>query len=298
MLTLGQTAVESAIRDACLVDIQAFKPGNVSMASPGHGMSAADFIASAHAAAEALCRAVSSVGERILNAIEATRAVVQLNTNLGIVLLCAPLAHAVLQPSDAPGLRQRLRRVLSALDRNDAQLAYRAIRLAQPGGLGTADRHDVADVPQVALLEAMREAKQRDRIAAQYAGDYADVFETGLPIARRALQKWSSREWAAVDLYLAYLARFADSHIARKHGADTAAAVSREAAELEEVLGRASDPAQAMPRLADFDRRLKAQSINPGTSADLTVATLVAMLLDDQLERASRQQTALPVPAD
>jgi len=40
----------------------------------------------------------ASVGRRILRAIQSTRAMVAFNTNLGIVLLCAPLAHAVWKP--------------------------------------------------------------------------------------------------------------------------------------------------------------------------------------------------------
>jgi triphosphoribosyl-dephospho-CoA synthase len=151
--------------------------------------------------------------------------------------------------------------------------------------LGRAERHDVTAKPSVTLLEAMREARERDRIACQYVTDYRDIFDAGLPVARRALARWGSREWAAVAVYLEFLSRFSDSHVARKHGGEVAAAVSREAGLLVQALGRASDPAQEMPALEAFDRQLKAKSINPGTSADMTVATLVAMVLEDSLER-------------
>jgi triphosphoribosyl-dephospho-CoA synthase len=289
---LDPTEVAAAIRDACLTEIRAFKPGNVSLASPGHGMSARDFIASADAMAAVIAVPGASVGRRILGAIEATRAVVPLNTNLGIVLLCAPLAHAVVEASGESGLRVRLHAVLAALDVNDAVLAYQAIRLAEPGGLGRAERHDVAAAPRVTLLEAMREARERDRIACQYVTDYRDVFDTGMPAARRALARWGSREWAAVAVYLELLSRFPDSHLARKHGGEIAAAVSREAGLLVKALGRASGPAQEMPALEAFDRQLKAKSINPGTSADMTVATLVAMVLEDSLERRFHECSA------
>ena len=282
---LEPAGVAAAIRDACLTEIRAFKPGNVSFASPGHGMSAQDFIASADAMAAVIAVPGASVGRRILRAIEATRAVVPFNTNLGIVLLCAPLAHAVLEASGESGLRARLRAVLAALDVNDAVLAYQAIRIAEPGGLGQSERHDVASAPDVTLFEAMREARGRDLIARQYVTDYRDVFDTGMPAARRALARSDSREWAAVAVYLEFLSRFSDSHVARKHGGEVAAAVSREAGLLVQALGRASDPAQEMPALEEFDRQLKAKSINPGTSADMTVATLVAMDLEDSLER-------------
>jgi triphosphoribosyl-dephospho-CoA synthase len=289
---LDPVEVAAAIRDACLTEIRAFKPGNVSLASPGHGMSARDFIASADAMVAVIAVQGASVGRRILRAIEATRAVVPFNTNLGIVLLCAPLAQAGLVASGERSLRARLRSVLAALDVNDAVLAYQAIRLAEPGGLGRVERHDVAAAPSVTLLEAMREARERDLIARQYVTDYRDVFDTGIPAARRWLAKWGQWEWAAVAVYLEFLSRFPDSHVARNHGGEIAAAVSREAGLLEQALGRASDPAQEMPALEEFDRQLKAKSINPGTSADMTVATLVAMELEDSLERRFQECSA------
>jgi triphosphoribosyl-dephospho-CoA synthase len=287
---LDPATVAAAVREACLAELRAFKPGNVSFASAGHGMQAADFVASAHAVAGIIAAPAAGVGERILRAIESTRTVVNFNTNLGIVLLCAPLVQAAMQLSAERSLRLRLDRVLAALDVTDAELAFSAIRLARPGGLGESDRYDVSQAPRVTLLEAMREARQRDRIAAQYVTRYHDVLETGVPVARRAARRWGRADWVAVTVYLAFLSRFADSHIARKHGNETAFAVTREAGELVMLLAGSTDPGEAMPMLEAFDRRLKARSVNPGTSADLTVATLFAMDLDDLLDAAFRAQ--------
>jgi triphosphoribosyl-dephospho-CoA synthase len=270
-----------------MTDIRAFKPGNVSIGSSGHGMHADDFIASAGAMAAAIAGPVVDVGDRILRAIEATRTVVRVNTNLGIVLLCAPLAHAATVQMHEPRLLARLHAVLAGLDVYDADLAYRAIRMAEPGGLGRADRHDVAQSPRVTLREAMNEARERDRIAYQYVTDYQDIFETGLPALHDGLARWRSREWAAVHAYLLFLARFVDSHVVRKHGKEVAASVSLQACDLSQALGRAGDPTQEMPALEAFDRQLKARSINPGTTADMTVAALVAMDLQDSLEKVS-----------
>lgn len=285
-IALAPSTVAAVVRDACLTDVQAFKPGNVSVVSSGHGMHAADFILSAHAMSTEIAAPMVDVGERILRAIEATRAVVSANTNLGIVLLCAPLAHAATARMGEPSLRVRVHAVLSALDVYDAELAYRAIRMAQPGGLGQAERHDVMQTPSVTLGEAMNEARQRDRIAYQYVSDFQDIFETGVPALQDGLVRWRSREWAAVHAYLVFLALFEDSHIVRKHGFEVAAGVSLQARALNETLQHARDLAQEMPALAEFDRQLKARSINPGTTADLTVAALVAMDLQDSLEKS------------
>ena len=283
---LDPETVAAVVRDACLTDIRAFKPGNVSLASPGFGMHAEDFIASAHAMSGEIAAPMVDVGERILRAVEATRTVVSVNTNLGIVLLCAPLAHAATVSAKEPSLRVRLHAVLGALDVYDAELAYRAIRMVQPGGLGRSGRHDVMRSPRVTLGEAMKEACERDRIAYQYVTDYQDIFETGLPALQDGLARWHNRDWATVHAYLIFLALFEDSHIVRKHGLEVAASVALKARELNHVLGRASDLAQEMPALEAFDRQLKARSINPGTTADLTVAALVAMDLQDSLEKS------------
>ena len=289
---LKPPAVAAVIRAACITDVRAFKPGNVSFASPGHGMRAEDFVASAQVMSVAIAAPAADVGQRILRAVEATQAVVQFNTNLGIVLLCAPLVHAAIGSSNELILCERLRPVLAGLDEYDAELAYRAIRMAKPGGLGRSDRHDVAQSPSVTLREAMGEASTRDRIAHQYVTDYRDIFETGLPALEDGIARGLNREWAAVIVYLTFLARYPDSHVARKHGGEVAASVSLQARDLSQALGRAGDPAQEMSELEAFDRQLKARSINPGTSADMTVATLVAMDLEDSLDKVLLESRA------
>jgi len=284
-LGLASGVVADAVRAAAVIDVEAFKPGNVSVASAGHDMRAEDFIASANAFATVIAQPGLRVGERILRAIEATRRVVTFNTNLGIVLLCAPLVHAALQPMPERRLRERVRGVLAELDVTDAELTYRAIRLAQPGGLRVSARHDVSSTPTVTLLDAMDEARLRDRIAWQYVTDFEDVFGLGASVMRAGLARGRGTEWAVVSVYLAFLARFPDSHIARKYGDDFARSVVSEAQGAAEIWDGADDPAQAMPALVDLDRRLKARSINPGTSADLTVATVLVAALEDLLDR-------------
>jgi triphosphoribosyl-dephospho-CoA synthase len=215
-LTNRAAAIAAAFTAACRDEIDAPKPGNVHRYAAGHGMTADMFIRSAEAAAEPLCRSGTTVGARILAAVEATFATAGTNTNLGIILLCAPLAAACEAPS-----RDDLRVALARLDVADAELAFRAIVRANPAGLGRSARHDVAHPPSVGLRDAMAEAAGRDRIARQYVTDFADIFEVGEPALVAALARMSPR-WATVAVYLAFLAEFPDSHIARKHGAAVA----------------------------------------------------------------------------
>lgn len=267
--------VAAAFVWACLAELDAPKPGNVHAFADGHRMTMEDFIGSANAAAAPLSAAGSGIGARILGAVEATVAAVGANTNLGIILLCTPLAAAA-ETADGLSLRAALGQVLSALDIEDASLAFRAIVLAAPAGLGRSTRHDVFAPASVSLLQAMAEAADRDRVARQYATDFADIFEFGLPLFEAARQVYVEEKWATLAVFLGFLAAFPDSHIVRKLGTEKAAEVQREATKFQAGLRAAGQPAEVLPALLTWDAALKTQGINPGTSADLTVATLFA----------------------
>src|SRR5512143_2025011 len=129
---LGRVA--QAFHDSCLAELEALKPGNMHRFADGHRMSVEDFEKSAAAAAPAIGRPRLPVGKRILRAVEATNKAAGQNTNLGIVLLAAPLATAVLD-REGGDLKARVGEVLETLTVEDARDAYRAIRMAAPGGL-------------------------------------------------------------------------------------------------------------------------------------------------------------------
>lgn len=267
---------------ACRLDVEAAKPGNVSIASAGHGMQAAQFIDSAEAAAPALFARGARVGERILDAVTRTQRVAGCNTNLGIVLLAAPLAAALesvadTAPLDAARWQASVETVLSRLDVDDARAAYRAIALANPGGLGDAPEQSVHAPPTVDLRVAMSLAAERDSIARQYANGFADIFGMGLDAL--AQSHCSTPTDLTLDVFLTFLGAWPDSHILRKHGAAMAQSVTREARE-QHAQWRDAHAPERTAQLDAWDAELKAQGVNPGTSADLSVATLfVAALL-------------------
>ncbi|MCB1958519.1 MAG: triphosphoribosyl-dephospho-CoA synthase, partial [Rhodocyclaceae bacterium] len=162
---------------ACGLDVAVRKAGNVSQASAGHRMAARQFLDSARAAAQALTDS-DGVGQGIERAVAATRDAVGCNTNLGILLLCVPLARArrALTVASPAALLGAVEGVLAGLDLDDARAGYRAIALAAPGGLGTADAEDVADAPRVDLRQAMALAADRDSIARQYRDGFRDIL--------------------------------------------------------------------------------------------------------------------------
>jgi triphosphoribosyl-dephospho-CoA synthase len=278
---LSGDAIVAAYEDACQAELAALKPGNVHRFAAGHDMTVAHFEASALASAPVMGQPDLSVGGRILGAVQRTRQVVDCNTNLGIVLLCAPLAQAALSPVGG-GLRDRLHQVLDRLDVDDAEQAFAAIRLAQPGGLGRAPEHDVREPAAVTLAVAMASAADRDAVARQYVNGFADVFEIGVARLRRGLSRWPVGSWATTSAYLGFLARLSDSHIARKFGVGRAAEVRAMAEPFDRRLQNADDPDGLATELSAFDAQLKSAGLNPGTSADLTVASLFALRLEDR----------------
>ncbi|MFI4932383.1 MAG: triphosphoribosyl-dephospho-CoA synthase [Burkholderiales bacterium] len=267
---------------ACRLDVAVRKPGNVSVVSPGHGMDAQLFIASAQAAAAPLFEAGARVGPRIEAAVAASLAAAGCNTNLGIVLLCAPIAAAVERANSlasAQALRAAVAAVLADLDVADTRAAYRAIARANPGGLGHAPAQDVRAAPSVDLRAAMALAAPRDRIAAQYVNGYADLFELALPVLQPGTTRMRVNAALGVDpqttacvqrIYLLLLGTLVDSHIVRKHGEAVAHTVMRSA-----QAWRARPFPEDDPAFAAWDESLKVRGINPGTSADLTVAALL-----------------------
>jgi triphosphoribosyl-dephospho-CoA synthase len=270
--------IAAAAQLACLLEASAPKPGNVSPGVAFRDTRYEHFLASAAAIAPAFLDAGEQpVGTTILHAIEATRRWTSANTNLGIVLLLAPLAHAAHLPQPE-SLRDRVRIVLASTTIADADAAYRAIRLAHPGGLGDVPSQDIATSPTVTLTAAMTLAADRDDIAREYATAFSRTFTVGVPALEHA--RADGLEWsdAVVECYLALLADSPDTLIIRKLGRNVAEKVRSRAMDLRAAGGMRTDIGRRA--IAEFDRELRTSgnSMNPGTSADITAASLFDVL--------------------
>jgi triphosphoribosyl-dephospho-CoA synthase len=289
-MALSRERLRTAYEDACRMEIEALKPGNVHLFADGHGMSAAQFMMSAEVSSAPLTDPRLPVGQRILEAVRATRLAVATNTNLGIILLSGPLICAAEMTGGPPHhnrlhddrLHDALDAVLRSMSMDDTRAVFEAIVAAAPGGLGEA-ANDVRQEPKVHLLEAMREAAGRDMIARQYVTCFGDVFDVGLAALDGALARGEVGMWPTVFAYMAFLAGFPDSHVVRNHGAEAANRSRQEALAVQAALHANDDEAARIRLLMQLDRRLKTDNINPGTSADLTVATLLVHLLGVRL---------------
>lgn len=284
MSRLTGATTAAIFRDACRFDVLALKPGNVALERHAHGMDARDFLRSAAAAAVPAANVASGPGASIDAAVAATLAAVGCNTNLGIVLLCVPLLHAAQRPADGDkSLQMRVARVIADCTVDDTRHVFRAIRRANPAGLGRVTSGDVHDEVTLPLREIMALAAGRDLVAAQFANGFVEVFARGVTGITRGLAGGLPLTQVVTDCFLDFLTHHPDSHVARKHGPDTAASVQARARRVTAEVKACEDPARRGTILEAFDHELKDEGVNPGTSADLTVASLVAWWLETSL---------------
>lgn len=270
-LSVGQSATL-----ACLLEVTAPKLGNVHRAADFEDMTFLDFQISAVAIGPAMEHAAQrGVGRTARDAIVATRELVTVNTNLGTVLLLAPLAAADRKHS----LQTGVGKVLSSLTPEDARLVYEAIRLAAPGGLGEAPQHDIRTRPPEDLLVAMQ-AGAHDLVARQYTNNFQEVLGFVVPQLRAGKACGWPIAYTIVYAQLQLMAHYPDSLIARKCGSEVADQASHRAAA---VCDQGTPEDERFWKAAselDFWLRSDGHRRNPGTTADLIAAGLFACLLE------------------
>jgi len=264
-----------------LLEATAPKVGNVHRGADFDQLTFADFVVSAVAIGPAMDRVgETGVGAAVLTAIAATQSLVKTNTNLGMVLLIAPLAAV---PRAEP-LESGIVRVLQSLTPRDSRLVYDAIRLAQPGGLGQTKEMDVAGEPPADLLAAMQLAADRDLVAKQFVTNYELVLGEILPsLIRGQAQGWELQD-NLIREHVRLLSEYPDSLIVRKCGPEIAAKTCAYAAQVLNAGQPGDDHYHEALADLDFWLRSDGNKRNPGTTADLLAAALFAGLRDELLK--------------
>jgi triphosphoribosyl-dephospho-CoA synthase len=264
---------------ACLLEVAAPKPGNVHGGARFAATTQQDFLVSAEVLSQVVDRAAElRVGELILQAVSSTKAWVGQNTNLGLILLLAPLAKAAIA---SEGITARsVQSVLDDLTPTDSKEVFLAIDLAAPGGLGRVSTYDVREDAPDSLLSAMAAAADRDSIAREYVSEFVTVREeVAAWIVEGYRAGWSLAD-AVVHAHLRTMAQYPDSLIGRKAGPEVAKeSANRAAAVLQQ---RTPEQPAFQTALGEFDRWLRAEGNvrNPGTSADLIGAGLFVALVN------------------
>jgi triphosphoribosyl-dephospho-CoA synthase len=271
-------SIPDAAQLACVLEATAPKVGNVHPGAAFADMQYRDFLKSAAVIGDVFVRhSELSVGDLVLESVRATRATVGINTNLGTVLLFAPLAKAWSHQITLAELRETTKVALANLTRRDAEAIYEAIRLAKPGGLGQASQHDVNAEAPTDLLVAMRHAAATDAVAAQYAHGFVDLFERLVPWFDEALANGLETLNAVAWIQIRWLAEERDGLVVRKCGPQIAIEVQSLASKVIEA--QAVDCQLARTRELDCYLRADGHRRNPGTTADLIAATLFVKLL-------------------
>lgn len=290
--SIGQLAAMASMLEAA-----APKAGNVHPAAAFADMDFTDFLLSGLAIAPTFDAAgQKSVGQLVLEAVQATREHLELNTNLGTLLLLAPLAKGLARwqaehagRPTAEQLQRCVRAILEDLDARDSELVYAAIRLAKPGGLGRAETHDLSQTPPADLRQAMAVVANVDAVARQYVSGFDDVCGPLASWLHVGLARGLDVVQATVETQLRWLARECDGLIVRKVGQELA----------EEVRGLAGIALDQWleiggpgPHWQTLDAFLRADGHrrNPGTTADLIAAALFVLLATEPVLNAETQR--------
>lgn len=325
---LTSQQLSQAVARACWLEASARKLGNVHPQASFADATWQDFVRSGQLIAAVLGQpdvtavapsmaakgdehaANAQLGSAIFRCVSATVEEVGHNTNLGIVLLLAPLVAAAKRlPAGlssagvSPALAAAVQQVLAEATVADTQAVYRAIRLAKPAGLGRSAQADLSEVPVETLTTVMGYAADRDDIASQYVCGFAGVkvfadllTEVTTPFFSSSVWPVASDLWpgaaartsvpvwerAILDLQLQMLSRFPDTLIARKLGLAAAEDVQLRAVEIIQAGWPTTDRSWWAWRGLDRFLRDDKHQRNPGTTADMIAAALCWTLCDPQ----------------
>ena len=269
--------LKKQIKFVCDTEIKSLKPGNVHKYSEGHGMNLKDFLKSSLIISKCLTKNNLDLGKKILISVNEIQNKIKKNTNLGIILMLSPIA-TIVQEEGIISKEELLKKIKSLIKKQNIKNSipiFKAISLTSPGGLGFSKKYDVNELPNTNLYKAMEFAKKKDLIARQYCNGFEDIYKIGIPAYKKFYNKWGKVDWALTGVYLTFLKKFNDSHIVRNKGNKIATSIKKEAKKYYFFLKRNKNLTKIKKKLLIFDKKLKSKRINPGTTADLTVATLL-----------------------
>ena len=269
--------LKKQIKFVCDKEMDSLKPGNVHKYSKGHGMNTKDFFKSGLIISRCLTKNNLNLGQKILSSVNEIQNKIKKNTNLGIILMLSPIV-TVVQKEGIITKKKLLTKIKSLIKKQNVKNSipiFKAISLISPGGLGVSKKYDVNEIPKTKLYKAMEFSKKKDLIARQYCNGFKDIFDTGIPAYKNFYNKWGNVSWALTGVYLTFLKKFNDSHVVRNKGNKIAINVKKEAKKHYFFVKNNTNIEKIKKKLLLFDKKLKSNGVNPGTTADLTVATLL-----------------------
>lgn len=218
------------------------------------------------------------------------------NTWLGTVMLLVPLAvgaglSGVKQGAiELKPLRLAVRRVIKATTLKDAVYLYKAVRRAEAGGLGKVEDSSVPDInspsyideikaKSLSLYNVMKVCSKWDTICQEWQTGLEITFEVGYPALMMFYNKTHDINVATVHTFLTILAAIPDTLVARKRGIKMAEKISADAKDALAKGGLLTEEGKRAVNRMDKELRTPRNSINPGTTADLTASSLMVATL-------------------
>lgn len=276
------------------------KPGNVHRNRDFDDMVFEDFLISGVVIGEAMEKAAISaltakqkddfsklsIGKYILEAVKETDKWIANNTNLGIMMMCIPIACSAAISNNFNELQDNIGLLMDNTTVEDAVNLYDAISLADAGGMGDQEDFDVMSekakdelrANNQTMLDVLEISAGWDRLANELSSKMPVCFDIGYPVFSEIKSAEGSINKATVLTFLNILSEIPDTLISRKYSDETAQKVSNE---VKKLLKSKNNDLFFIEKLKEFDEYLFVNKYNPGTTADLTAASIFIAYLAD-----------------
>lgn len=277
------------------------KPGNVHRTQDFDDMIFEDFLISGVVIGDLMktaaergnrCREDDSLhkirlGEIIKEAVLETDKWIGNNTNLGIVLMLTPLSASAAMSHNLNELRNNVGRIMEATTSEDALNFYDAINIADAGGMGEQEELDVADAEakekiieeNINMYKVLQMSSKWDSLSYELTNRMPITFGIGFPTFRATKMEYGVINKATVQTFLTILSKKPDTLISRKYGDDMAKLVSADADSILQSGGILNPQGELL--LREFDKQLLRNKLNPGTTADITAASIMVAYIDE-----------------
>ena len=268
------------------------KPGNVHRTRNYDDMVFQDFVISgvvigdtmeevANQAKEIDDLSNAELGKYILQAVNETNRWIETNTNLGIMMMCIPIAASAAISNSFDEIQENVGHLMDATTVEDAVNLYDAINVADAGGMGDQEEFDVMSekakdelrANNQTMYDVLKISAGWDRLANELTSKMPVCFEIGYPTFSdfwKTCDDVDVINKASVLTFMTILSQVPDTLISRKYGNEIAEAVSRKA----EGILKFKDDDSFVEKLLEFDDYLYENKYNPGTTADLTAASI------------------------
>lgn len=286
---------------ASILEVSGYpKPGNVHRNRDFEDMVFEDFLISGVVIGETIEKAAISaltakkkddfskvnIGKYILEAVKKTDKWIANNTNLGIIMMCIPIACGAAISNDFDELQNNIGFLMENTTVEDAVNLYDAINLADAGGMGDQEEFDVMGekakdelrANNQTMFDVLKISAGWDRLANELTSKMLVCFDVGFPCFSGIKSEESSINDATVLTFLTILSEVPDTLISRKYNEEIAQNISNN---VKKILKSRNNVRLFNEKLKDFDDYLFINKYNPGTTADLTAASIFISYLYD-----------------